>query len=40
VPIEKEILDKLDTPRTLLTKFLKNSQSIDEANKRFEKIRE
>ncbi len=40
VPIEKEIIDSLDTPRTLLVKFLKNNMAIDEANERLKKIRE
>ena len=39
VPIEKETLDSSDTPRTLLIKFTKNLEHIDEANKRFEKLR-
>lgn len=39
VPVEKEMIDSLDTPRTLYVKFLKNSLNIDEANKRFEALR-
>jgi len=40
VPIEKEVRDEFDTPRTLLIKFEHNNEAIDDANKRLEVIRE
>jgi hypothetical protein len=39
-PVDKHELLKGDTVRDLAQKFLWNSLSIDEANKRFEKMRE
>ena len=39
LPIEKQIRDANDTPRTLLIKFEKNNKAIDDANKRLELIR-
>jgi len=40
LPMESEIRDELDTPRTLLKKFEFNLKSIKEGNLRFKKIRE
>ncbi len=40
VPVEKQVRDKFDTPRTLLIKFEQNNQAIDDVNKRLEIIRE
>ena len=40
LPMDKEVRDASDTPRTLLIKFEKNNQAIDEGNKRFKLIRD
>lgn len=40
VPIQYQEWSEDDTPRTLLIKFEGNREAIDEANKRFEKLRE
>jgi len=39
IPMDKEIRDETDTPRTLLIKFELNNEAIDEGNKRFEQLR-